>query len=154
MPAATIDNSKRASNTRAELSVIIFLLTMHDNGCLALQRGFMGGHGLVELGDGSSGGVDICFADIGDLCSKPIVILGDVIGVNFTSRVCHTQSDYAFILIIADFFDNIDCLQLAYQTSDAGARYLQQVRNITYLGRLFGTFKIFDIVQHFKIAGS
>ena len=103
MPAATIDNSKRASNTRAELSVIIFLLTMHDNGCLALQRGFMGGHGLVELGDGSSGGVDICFADIGDLCSKPIVILGDVIGVNFTSRVCHTQSDYAFILIIADF---------------------------------------------------
>lgn len=97
-------------------------------------------HGLVKLGDGGSSGVDICFADIGDLCGQPAVILGDVIGVNLSSLVCHTQSDDAFILFIAELFDNIDCLQLAYQTSDTGARYLQQIRNVADLGRLRGTF--------------
>lgn len=126
---------------------------MPDSGSVALQRRLMGGHCLVKLGDGGSSGVDICFADIGDLCIKPIVILGDVIGVNFTSRVCHAQSDDAFILFIADFFDNIYCLQLAYQASDTGARYLQQIRNVADLWRLCGTFQVFNVVQHFKIAG-
>ena len=149
-----MENSKRASNTRVELLVIIFLLPLPDSGRVALQRRLMGGHCLVKLGDGGSSGVDICFADIGKLCCQPAVILFNVIGVNFTSRVCQTQSDDTFILFIADFFDNIDCLQLAYQTSDAGARYLQQIRNVADLGRLCGAFKIFDIVQYFEVAGS
>ena len=107
MPAAMMENSKRASSTRVELLVIIFLLTMHDNGCLALQLRLMGGHGLVELGDGGSSDFDICFADIGKLCCQPAVILFNVLGVDFTSLVCHAQSDDAFILLIADFFNNV-----------------------------------------------
>lgn len=108
----------------------------------------------LKLGDGGSSGVDICFADIGNLCSQPAVILLNVIGMNFTPLVCHAQSDDAFILFIAVFFDNIYCLQLAYQASDTGARYLQQIRNVADLWRLCGTFQVFNVVQHFKIAGS